>query len=134
MTRRTGVGPYALYVLSAMSVLVSGCDPDRLRPGPPSIRLEFPDGTVISSPDTVRIRVVATDPNGLDTVAVTLRDRALTLNARALTELVDFVFFEIEDSIPVGTNILVVGIAADLSGLSSRTSASLTVSQSATSP
>lgn len=126
--RRT---PSVLAVLAALAV---GCSPERLRPGPPSIRLEFPEGKDVTSPDTVAIRIVAEDPNGLDTVTIALDTSSVTINAFARTELVDAVFFLIPDGLAVGTELTALGVAADLTGQVTRESTTLRVVSGSGSP
>lgn len=114
--------------------LLPACAPERLRPGPPSVTLEFPGGRAVTSPDTIAIRVLAADPNGLDTVAVAMRELVITLNAFARTEFEDLLVVRVPDSLPPGTLIPVTGTAADLSGLTARVIDTLTVIERGASP
>ena len=133
MTRRSGRSARSV-ILTALTALTAACSGERLRPGPPSVALEFPDGTSVTSPDTLTVRVLANDPNGLDTVSVALREGVITLSAFADTELVEIVFVSIPPGIPAGTALTLVATAADLSGLITQTSAELTVVENAPSP
>lgn len=127
--------PYVLYVVSALCVpALLTCSPERLRPGPPTLSLELPAGDEVTSPDTIAVRIRASDPNGLDTVSVGLRDQFVTLSAFASTELSELVLLRVPDSLQVGTVVTIFGAAADLSGQLARTSRDLTVVQNAPSP
>lgn len=123
-----------LSVLSAVSTLSGACSPERLRPGPPSIQLEFPDGTDVTSPDTISIRVEARDPNGLDSVTIALDTVSVTINAFAQIELIDAVFFLIPDGLAAGTQLTALGVAADLTGQMTRETVTLRVVGGAGSP
>jgi hypothetical protein len=124
----------AVTALAALTAASAACSGERLRPGPPSVALELPDGNTVTSPDTIGVRVRANDPNGLDTVSVALRDGIITLQAFASTELVELVFVQIPTDLPIGTSLTLVATAADLSGLTAQATATLTVVENGPSP
>ncbi len=50
---------------------VSGCLTERPRPGPPALQIEL-DQTAVHSPDTLTGHVQVSDPDGLDSVWLTV--------------------------------------------------------------
>jgi hypothetical protein len=113
----------ALAALAAASL--SGCESDRLRPGPPSLTVEGPAGSTVFSPDTIGISVFAQDDNGLDSVTVTILGRTEELGAFDEVEVADILVWVIPAGLNAGDLIEILGYAKDLVG--ERTTVTITV-------
>lgn len=113
----------------ALGALVVGagaaCSPDRLRPGPPSLVIEVPEGNTVTSPDTMPMRVYVRDDNGLDSVTVSLRDLTVEINAFDRVEYADIIEWPIPEGLLPGDLLTFIGYAKDLVG--ERTSITTTV-------
>jgi hypothetical protein len=116
----------AAAALAALS-LAGACTPDRLRPGPPSLVINGPAGSTVTSPDTVGIEVLAQDDNGLDSVTVTILGVTEELGAFDEVEVHDILFWPIPGGLPPGTLVEIVGYAKDLVGERTTVTTSVTV-------
>lgn len=108
-------------------LLAGGCTPERLRPGPPSLVVEGPEGSTVFSPDTVGISVFARDDNGLDSVTVTILGRTEELGAFDRVEVSDIFIWPIPAGLPAGELIEIQGYAKDLVGERTVVTTSVTV-------
>lgn len=115
----------ALLACAALSI--AGCAEDRLRPGPPSLQLEPPPGSVVASPDTFAVGVYARDDNGLDSIVVTFLGQQREIDGFGDIELVDAVIFTVPEGLAVGELVEVEGYARDLAGGRTFATLSLTV-------
>lgn len=117
------------YLLAASAVVgaLAACNGDRLRPGPPELTLTGPAAGTVYSPDTVAIAVHAADANGLDSIAVGYLGQFATINAFAKTEANDVAFFYVPAGLTQGQQVVITGIAVDLSGQSTTQTLTLTV-------
>jgi hypothetical protein len=117
-----------LAALAAVgAAVVPGCTPDRLRPGPPSLVIEGPQGSTAFSPDTIPISVFARDDNGLDSVTVTILGRTEELGAFDRTEISNVFFWPIPEGLTPGDLVEIVGNAKDLVGERTTVTTSVTV-------
>lgn len=57
--------------LTAAVLWASGCLTERPRPGPPALQIEL-DRTAVLSPDTVTGHIQVSDPDGLDSIWLTV--------------------------------------------------------------
>jgi hypothetical protein len=104
-----------------------GCTPDRLRPGPPSLVVEGPEGSTAFSPDTIAIAIFAQDDNGLDSLTVTVGDRTEDLDVFEDVEFSDILFWTIPEGLTPGELIDIVAYAKDLVGERTTVNTSVTV-------
>jgi len=107
--------------------LLAGCGEDRLRPGPPTLVLEMPPGSVVTSPDTFVVGIYARDDNGLDSLLVRFLDQVRDISVFNEIEVVDGVFFVVPDGYAVGEVIVVSGYVRDLVGERTSVTGSVTV-------
>lgn len=107
--------------------LLSACGEDRLRPGPPTLVLEMPPGSVVTSPDTFVVGIYARDDNGLDSLVVRFLDQVRDISVFNEIEVVDGVFFVVPDGYTVGEVIEVSGFVRDLVGERTSVTGSVTV-------
>jgi hypothetical protein len=114
-------------VLAVAGFLWWGCTPERLRPGPPSLVIEGPEGSTVFSPDTVGISVFARDDNGLDSVTVTILGRTEELGAFDQVEVSDIFLWPIPEGLSPGELVEIVGLAKDLVGERTVVTTSVTV-------
>lgn len=115
----------AVSVLAALSVLA--CTPERLRPGPPVVTIQVPVGSTVFSPDTLSLRVIAQDPNGLDSLNVSLLDSIVEVNTQFRPEADEFLDFPIPAGLDEGTVLTVTARATDLTGSGTTERATVTV-------
>jgi len=108
-------------------VLMAAACGERKRPGPPSLTLDPPPGSVVTSPDTFAIGVHANDDNGLDSILVSFLDQIRGIDAFEKLELTDFVTFTVPSGYTPGTALKIIGVARDLTGEQVSTSVSVTV-------
>jgi hypothetical protein len=113
-------------VLFALAGLAA-CEAERLRPGPPSLVLEMPPGSVVTSPDTFAVGVYARDDNGLDSLLVTFLDQVRDVTVFDEVEVVDGVFFVVPEGYAVGEVLEVSGYVRDLVGERTTVTGSVTV-------
>jgi hypothetical protein len=111
----------------AAALLLAGCTPERLRPGPPSLVVEGPEGSTVFSPDTVGISVFARDDNGLDSVTITVLGRTEELGAFDRVEVSDIFIWPIPAGLTAGELIEIQGYAKDLVGERTVVTTSVTV-------
>jgi hypothetical protein len=110
-----------------VAVGVAGCGPDRLRPGPPTLSVELPPGNTVFSPDTLNLVIRASDPNGLDSVTVTILGVTEEVDAFDRTETVGLVRWPIPAGLVPGETVAVRAYAKDLVGERTTVDASVTV-------
>ena len=104
-----------------------GCSPDRLRPGPPRVTIEVPVGSTVFSPDTLPLLVVATDPNGLDSLNVDFLGTTETVNTFFEAEAEGIFLWPIPAGLLPGTLLTITARAKDLTGQTTTVSATVTV-------
>jgi hypothetical protein len=124
---RRGAPIRILAAAGALALVLAACTGDRRRPGPPTVSLELPAGSVVASPDTFAVGVTARDDNGLDSVVVTFLGVRRDVFAFNEIEVTDYVFFFVPEGRTVGEIVEVQAFARDLMGGRTVTSATLTI-------
>lgn len=122
---------WPLLLLCAIS-----CSPSRVRPGPPRLVIDLFQGTTVSSPDTIYMGVHASDPNGLDSVAVSFEGVAQTVYSSVAGNVAadDTVGWIIPAGAAPNTMFWFYGYARDLTGDITVDSVSVTVVSPAPTP
>jgi hypothetical protein len=113
--------------LLILTAALAACKPERLRPGPPSLVIEGPDGSTVFSPDTIGISVFARDDNGLDSVTITVLGRTEELGAFDRVEVSDVFIWQIPPGLAAGELVEILGYAKDLVGERTSVTTSVTV-------
>jgi len=113
--------------LMALLLLVAGCETSRTRPGPPTVTIDPPVGSTIYSPDTLDFTVRAQDPDGLDSVLVTIFDTTKAYNADFNTEATIQVSVLVPAGLAPGNIIKIFARARDLVGEITLDTATVTV-------
>lgn len=108
-------------------LVVLACDSSRTRPGPPSITIDPPQGSTVFSPDTLDFAVMAQDPDGLDSVTITVLDTTRSYDADFNTEKTVLVSVLVPSGLPVGSLIKIYAKATDLTGQTTLDTAAITV-------
>lgn len=116
-----------LVLLAGVAGIAAGCAPDRLRPGPPRVTIEVPVGSTVFSPDTLPLLVVATDPNGLDSLSVDFLGQTEIVNTFFEAEAEGIFLWPIPPGLLPGTLLTISARAKDLTGQVTTASASVTV-------
>jgi hypothetical protein len=104
--------------LTAVVVWASGCLSERPRPGPPALQIEF-GKTAVHSPDTLTGQVQASDPDGLDSVWLTVDSSRGGADAFLATSYAAPFSFKIRSGYTAGQHVPVRLEARDLSGFRS---------------
>ncbi len=127
--RQTPLPRRPLVPLLPLLVLVASCSPTRVRPGPPRLVLDLFQGTTVASPDTIYMGVHASDPNGLDSVAVSFEGVAQTVYSSVEGNISadDTVGWIIPANAAPNTMFWFYGYARDLTGDTTVDSVSVTV-------
>ena len=112
---------------AALLILGMACTPSRTRPGPPSITIQLPVGSTVFSPDTLDFVVIAKDPDGLDSLTVTVFDTTKAFNTDFNTETTASISVLVPAGIGVGNLIKIYARATDITGQQTLDSASVTV-------
>lgn len=118
--------PTALAACAVFTTLLA-CSPDRLRPGPPSLTLEVPEGSTVFSPDTLPIAVFAADANGLDSVVVRMLGETHSVDAFSEVELITVILFPIPAGLLPGRLLSIFGRVSDVTGQETTVETSVTV-------
>ncbi|HEX9728840.1 MAG TPA: hypothetical protein VGA37_10080 [Gemmatimonadales bacterium] len=117
----------ALLMVAAVALVAGGCSPERLRPGPPRVTLEARAGATVFSPDTLPIAVVASDPNGLDSLTVTILGTTESISTGFDVEVATVLNWVMPDNLPLGDVIPITARARDLTGQSTTVQITVTV-------
>jgi hypothetical protein len=120
------IRPPALGLLLGLAALAA-CGEDRMRPGPPTLVLQLPPGSVVTSPDTFGVRVYARDDNGLDSLVITFLDQVRDISLFNEIEVLDGVFFIVPGGYVVGEVLEVRGLVRDITGERTTVTSSVTV-------
>ena len=115
------------FAAFALLVLVAGCETSRTRPGPPTVTIDPPAGSTVFSPDTLDFSVLVQDPDGIDSVIVTVLDTTKGFNADFNTEATVQISILVPSGLTPGTILKILARARDLTGESTLDSASVTV-------
>src|SRR5256885_8143954 len=113
--------------LAAVLLLAAACETSRTRPGPPTVTIDPPVGSTVFSPDTLDFTVRAQDPDGLDSVLVTIFDTTKTYNADFNTEAIIQVSVLVPAGLTPGNVIKIFARARDLVGEITLDTATITV-------
>lgn len=106
--------------------LAAACRSDRLRPGPPAVAITL-DRSVAGPLDTILGSVLATAPEGLDSVFIVVGDEQLGVDGRLDTE-VQFTFrWVLKLQFLPGDTALFVAIAKDLERFTASDTAQLVI-------
>lgn len=124
-----------IFAAAVLAGAVVACSPDRLRPGPPSVSIEVRQGSTVFSPDTLPILIVATDPNGLETLIVSFMGPAqepvgigqLSIETGDKVEVIAPLSWPIPTGLVPGELLTIVARATDLTGQATTTEATVTV-------
>lgn len=118
-----------LPLLVLLSGALLSCSPDRVRPGPPRLTIDLFQGTTVLSPDTIYMGVHASDPNGLDSVAISFQGVAQTVfsSVEGNVSADDTVGWIIPDGASPNSMFWFYGYARDLTGDTTVDSVSVTV-------
>lgn len=121
-----------IFAAAVLAVGVATCSPDRLRPGPPSVSIEVRQGSTVFSPDILPIRIVATDPNGLETLIVSFTGDdtlgpAQDIDTEDNVEVIALLSWPIPTGLVPGQLLTIVARATDLTGQATTTEATVTV-------
>ena len=116
-----------IFAAAVLAVAVATCSPDRLRPGPPSVSIEVRQGSTVFTPDTLPILIVATDPNGLETLIVSFLGVAEEIETRDEVEVIGVLSWPIPAGLVPGRLLTIVARATDLTGQATTTEATVTV-------
>jgi hypothetical protein len=111
-------------VLLALAGLLSGCAPDRYRPGPPSVVIEVRAGNTVYSPDTLPFMVTASDVDALDSTT--------TVETSFQAQVQQSFRWPVPSSIQAGRLLTLSARATDVRGLATVNSVDLTVIPRAT--
>jgi hypothetical protein len=112
---------------AAWLMVALACNPSRTRPGPPSVTIDPPAGSTVFSPDTLAFVVVAQDPDGLDSLSVTVLDATKAYNADFNTEFTVNVAVLVPSGIAPGNLITIFARARDITGAVTLDTATVTV-------
>ncbi len=116
-----------IFAAAVLASAVATCSPDRLRPGPPSVSIEVRQGSTVFSPDTLPILIVATDPNGLETLIVSFLGNAQEIATGNEVEVISVLSWPIPADLVPGRLLTIVARATDLTGQATTTEATVTV-------
>jgi hypothetical protein len=116
----------AITGLGLLVLLAAACG-ERKRPGPPSLTLDAPPESVVTSPDTFAVGIHASDDNGLDSIVVSFLDQVRGIDAFEELQLTDFVTFVVPSGYMPGTVLDIIGVARDLTGEQISTTVKVTV-------
>lgn len=115
------------FVVLATAFGIAACSPHRDRPGPPDLTVSVPPGSTVFSPDTLAIGVIASDPQGLDSVLVQFLDSTVSLQTNFDTKVVGQILWPVPAGLKVGNVLPVVASATDVNGERTVTQTSVTV-------
>jgi hypothetical protein len=104
--------------LTAAVVWASGCLSERSRPGPPALQIAF-GKTAVHSPDTLTGQVQVSDPDGLDSVWLTVDSTRAAADAFLATSYAAPFSLKIRSGYTTGQHVPVRLEARDLSGFRS---------------
>ncbi len=116
-----------IFAAAVLAAAVATCSPDRLRPGPPSVSIEVRQGSTVFSPDTLPILIVATDPNGLETLIVSFLGPEQKIDTGDEVEVIAVLSWPIPTGLAPGQLLTIVARATDLTGQATTTEATVTV-------
>ena len=111
----------------ALVLTLVACETSRTRPGPPTITIDPPVGSTVFSPDTLDFVVRAQDPDGLDSLAITVLDTTKEFAADFNTESTIEISILVPSGILPGSVIKIYARATDLTGEATLDSATITV-------
>ena len=115
------------HVALGLILCVAACETSRTRPGPPTITIDPPEGSTVFSPDTLDFQVQAQDPDGLDSLSVTVLDATKAYNTDFNTETTVQVSVLVPAGLPAGSLIRILVSARDLTGEGTVDTATITV-------
>lgn len=104
----------------------SGCLSERPRPGPPALQIEL-DRTAVHSPDTLTGHIQASDPDGLDSVWLTVDASQAAADAFLETSFGSTFGLPVRSGFGVGQRIPVRLEARDLLGFRSALDTSVVI-------
>lgn len=114
--------------LAAAALSASGCLTERPRPGPPALQIEL-DRTTVHSPDTLTGHLQASDPDGLDSVWLTVDASQAAADAFLQTTYGARFALAVRAGLPVGQRVPVRLEARDLLGFRSALDTSVVVTK-----
>jgi hypothetical protein len=111
----------------ALLAFAASCETSRTRPGPPTVTIDPPLGSTVYSPDTLRFSVSAQDPDGLDSLFVTVFDTTKAFETDFNTEETVQVGILVPAGLLPGGVIKIFARARDLTGEETLDTASITI-------
>jgi hypothetical protein len=112
---------------AVLALLVVACETSRTRPGPPTVTINPPVGSTVFSPDTLDFSVSAQDPDGLDSLNVTVFDATKEYETDFNTETSVQVSVLVPAGLLPGSFIKILAKAQDLTGEVTFDTATVTV-------
>lgn len=127
MRRRWGRARAVMLVVAVAAT--TACSPDRIRPGPPQVMVDLFQGATVSAADTLYMAIFASDPNGLDSVAVQFlgQTQPVFYGGAEVFDVADTIGWIIPSDAAKNQVFWFFGYARDLTGDVTLDSASVTV-------